>query len=331
MLHFLGAGLVWLFYWHWPQDVPSLIGPAIWTSCVVVSLGLCVGSMVLAGHLSRRRTHHGKQARGRGAPVVHPRTERLWELSVFIAPIGTIAALVLPVVLHPRFPQMDPLSGTSLWMVCATILVVSLVLFASLRGADDLPGRLPKLGFGLLGLAHAAMQLVLPCLMVSRGWPIAALAAAAMLIVFAPPAKALYRRAPAWGVTVLWLAQGLGAIAALWWGPWGPIPPGWSTTVLAVLVGAIVVPMQFGFYLLTCSAWNGHNNEAGITARLTLCKQWIRFHVTKDALTGYVIGIDDPMARHPMPRLIDRFVIAPDAAHQEGAPVPADRAPTTAG
>jgi hypothetical protein len=90
-----------------------------------------------------------------------------------------------------------------------------------------------------------------------------------------------------------------------------PAAPEWATVVLAVLVGGIIAPMQFGFYILTCSAWNGHNNEAGISARLTSCKQWIRFHVTKDALTGYVIGIDDPTARRPVPRLIDTFVIAP--------------------
>jgi hypothetical protein len=325
MLHFVGAGLTWLFFWHWPPHLSDLSGPALWTSCLALSLGLCVGSLALARHLARRRTRCGKRARGRGEPLTHPRTERLWELSVFIAPLGTIAAIALPLLLHPHVPQMDPLSGTSLWLVCATVFAVSLVLFASLQGADDLPGTLPRIGFGLLGLAHAAMQIALPYLMVWRGWPIAALAIVAMLIVFAPPAKALYRRAPAWLITALWLVQGLGAIGALWWAPWGHTTPGWSTAVLAVLVGAIVVPMQFGFYLLTCSAWNGHNNEAGITARLTLCKQWIRFHVTKDALTGYVIGIDDPMARSPVPRLIDRFVIAPEAATEAAA----DRAPAS--
>jgi hypothetical protein len=84
--------------------------------------------------------------------------------------------------------------------------------------------------------------------------------------------------------------------------------------------------MQFGFYLLTCAAWNGHNNEAGITARATACKQWIRFHVTRDALTGYVIGIDDPTVRRSVPRLVDRFVIAPVPVSHQTAPAPADDA-----
>lgn len=331
MLHVLGAGLAWLFYRHWPDRLVDLRYPSLWTLCVAASLGLCVGSLALARHLARRKTARGKRARRRDAPASHPATERLWELSVFIAPLGAIAALALPILLHPVLPEMDPLSGTSLWMVCATSFVIALVLFASLRGADDLPGRLPRIGFGVLGLAHAAMQLVLPYLLISRGWLVAAVTVAAMLLAFAPLGKAMYRRAPAALVTALWLVQGLGAIAVLYWGPWGRVSAGWwSSTALAWLVGGFVVPMQFGFYLLTCGAWSGHNNEAGITARATACKQWIRFHVTRDALTGYVIGIDDPTARRPVPRLIDRFVIAPAAASRRAAPAPADNASSIA-
>ncbi|HEX3758445.1 MAG TPA: hypothetical protein VHW23_07045 [Kofleriaceae bacterium] len=310
-LHVLGAGLVLLFCWAWPDPPRSLIDPAIWTGCVAASLGLCVGSVVLARQLARRRTHHAKRERGHGGPLAPPGVDRLWELSVFIAPVGTIAALALPIVLHLWRPEVDPLSTASLWLISATMFVIGLVLFASLRGTQNLDGVPAKIGFGLLGLAHAAMLLALPYLMVLRGWRVAALAIAAVMIVFAPLAKRLYRRAPAWSITALWLLQGLGAIAALWWGPWGSLAWGWSAGLLAAAVGAIVVPMQFGFYLLTCSAWNGHNNEAGITARLTLCKQWIRFHVTRDAVTGYVIGFDDPLAPHPVPRLVDQFVIAP--------------------
>lgn len=327
MLHVLGALMVWLFSCHWPENLASLRYPALWTLCVAASLGLCVGSLTLARHLARRKIHHGKRARRVDAPAAHPWLERLWELSVFIAPLGAIAAVALPILLHPIFPEMDPLSGTSLWMVCATSFVIALVLFASLGGAADLPGRLSGVGFGMLGLAHAAMQLVLPYLLISRGWLIAAVTIAAMLIAFAPLGKVMYRRAPAVLVTALWLIQGLGTIAALYWGPWGPVSaPWWSSTALALLVGGFVVPMQFGFYLLTCGAWSGHNNEAGITARATACKQWIRFHVTRDALTGYVIGIDDPTVRRSVPRLVDRFVIAPAPVSHQAAPAPADDA-----
>src|SRR5262249_22624390 len=53
MLHFVGAGLAWLFCSNWPKDLPSLVDPAIWTACVAASLGLCVGSLALTMHLSR--------------------------------------------------------------------------------------------------------------------------------------------------------------------------------------------------------------------------------------------------------------------------------------
>lgn len=326
MLHVLGALMVWLFYCHWPENLESLRYPGLWTLCVIASLGLCVGSVHLARYLARRKVRHGKQSRRADAPAAHPLLERLWELSVFIAPLGAIAAVALPILLHPIVPEMDPLSGTSLWMVCATGLVIALVLLASLRGAAELPGRLSRVGLGVVGLAHAAMQLALPYLLISRGWQVAAVTTAAMLIVFAPLGKAMYRRAPAVLVTALWLVQGLGAIAVLYWGPWGAVSAGWWSTVLAWGVGAFVVPMQFGFYLLTCGAWSAHNNEAGITARATACKQWIRFHVTRDALTGYVIGIDDPTVRRSVPRLVDRFVIAPAPASPPAAPAPADGA-----
>ena len=311
MLHVLGAGLVWLFCWAWPHDLPSLIDPAMWTGCVAGSLVLCAGSAGLSRRLAHRRTTRAKRERGHRVACLPPGVDRLWELAVLIAPVGTVAALALPIVLHRWLPQIDPLSTGSLWLLSVTIFAIALVLFAGLRGADDLAGVPAKLGFGVLGLVHAALLVVLPYLMVLRGWRVAAPAVVATLIVFAPLAKRLYRRAPAALITALWLLQGGGAIAALWWGPWDSIPWGWSSGLLALAVGAIVVPMQFGFYLLTCSAWNGHNNEAGITARLTLCKQWIRFHVTRDAVTGYVIGFDDPLARPAVPRLVDRFVIAP--------------------
>src|SRR5262249_20279203 len=146
------------------------------------------------------------------APRAHPVIEWLWESSVFIAPLGVVAAIALPILLHrcPEFQGVDPLSGTSLWMVCATGFVIALVLFASVHGADGLPGRLSRIGFRGLGAAPAAMQLVLPYLLISRGWLIAAAAIAAILIAFAPLGYALYRRAPAVLVTALWLIQGLG-------------------------------------------------------------------------------------------------------------------------
>lgn len=312
MLHVVGIGLVFLFYCHWPASWSSLVGPALWIACMTVALSIAAGSVVLAKCLANTRIRHGKRRRRSSHARRDSRAESISRLSILIPPIGIIAAIAVPIMAHPYFPAMDPLAGTSVWLVSAVILVIGLILLAGLRGATNLAGVVPKLGFGVLGLAHAAILLVLPYLLIKQGPLAAGIAIAAMMTVFPLPAKAMYHRVPAILVTALWLIQGLGAIALLWWWP-GVVPPthGWSTLLLGLVAGGIVVPMQFGFYLLTCAAWNGHNNEAGISARLTCCKQWIRFHVTKDQLTGYVIGIDDPTADNAKPRLIDRFVIAP--------------------
>jgi hypothetical protein len=315
MLHVVGIALAFLFYCHWPASWSSLGSPALWLACVAVALSIAAGSLFLARYLSHVRIRHGKRRRRFPHPQRKSLMERISRLSVFVPPIGIIAAIAVPFVAHPYFPTMDPLASGSLWLVSAVALVITLTLLASARGAGDLPGAVSKLGFAVLGLAHAAILLVLPYLLITQGWPAAVVAIVAMMVVFPLPARAMYRRVPAVAVTVLWLVQGFGAIALLWWWPWVvPAMHGWSTLLLGLVAGGLVVPMQFGFYLLTCAAWNGHNNEAGISARLTSCKQWIRFHVTKDQLTGYVIGIDDPTAADAQPRVIDRFVIAPAPA-----------------
>jgi hypothetical protein len=51
--------------------------------------------------------------------------------------------------------------------------------------------------------------------------------------------------------------------------------------------------LWFGWYLGVCSLFNGHNNEAGGAARIEKFKQFIRFKLTEDGLTGYVIAVDD--------------------------------------
>jgi hypothetical protein len=315
ILHVVGAGLALLFQRTWPDRLSTLQEPAVWLCCLFVSLAVAAGSFALTKHLVDVRVKLGKRARRAWhAHAVRAPAQWISQLAVFIAPAGLVAAIAVPITAHRVFPMMDPLSSPSVWLVSAAAVVVALVLLGSLLGATDFGGGPPRLGFGLLGLAHAAMQLALPYSMIQHGWSAAGIVIAAIMVVFPLPARAMYRRAPAPLITALWLLQGLGAIAALWWCPWPAAQPApeWTTAVLALVVGGIIAPMQFGFYVLTCSAWNGHNNEAGISARLTSCKQWIRFHVAKDALTGYVIGIDDPTAHHPVPRLIDSFVIAPD-------------------
>ena len=48
-----------------------------------------------------------------------------------------------------------------------------------------------------------------------------------------------------------------------------------------------------GWYFAVCFVFNGHNNEVGGTARIEQFKEFIRFRLTPDGLTGYVIAVDD--------------------------------------
>lgn len=106
--------------------------------------------------------------------------------------------------------------------------------------------------------------------------------------------------------------------AALAYGVYS-IEPRVAIWLLAGLVGAVMSCVWLGWYFAVSLVFDGHANEAGSTARTEDYKQFIRFKLTKDTLTGYVIGIDFPHApvdeSDPRdgatlkPRLVDVFTL----------------------
>ena len=70
----------------------------------------------------------------------------------------------------------------------------------------------------------------------------------------------------------------------------------------------------FGWYLAVALAFNGHNNEAGGAARIEGFKEFIRFRLDRNGLTGYVIAIDEPGTAGGKgklrPKLVDVFRIS---------------------
>ena len=58
---------------------------------------------------------------------------------------------------------------------------------------------------------------------------------------------------------------------------------------------------------------NGHNNEGGAASRIERYRQFVRFRVEPDRLTGYVIAIDEPATELAAikPRVVDVFTIVP--------------------
>lgn len=83
----------------------------------------------------------------------------------------------------------------------------------------------------------------------------------------------------------------------------------------AFVVGAFFACVWFGWYLAVSLAFHGHNNEAGGGMRCEQYRHLIRFKLTENTLTGYVIGIDTPLtelAADPAQwkfRLVDVFTL----------------------
>jgi hypothetical protein len=103
--------------------------------------------------------------------------------------------------------------------------------------------------------------------------------------------------------------QSPGSFASFEW--WGSFPGWWMLVpiTLASVFGALLSCVWVSWYFAVCLGFNGHNNEIGGAARIERFKQFIRFRLTEDDLTGYVIAVDDPQeeGRLLSPRVIDVF------------------------
>ena len=114
---------------------------------------------------------------------------------------------------------------------------------------------------------------------------------------------------------IAWIAVGLlPFLAALVmnWGDPAEVVTLWRIFG-AALIGALLSCVWFGWYLAVSLAFNAHNNEAGGGARTEQFRHLVRIKLTRDSLTGYVIGIDEPVARfdgNPKFRLVDVFTIS---------------------
>ncbi|HWO24423.1 MAG TPA: hypothetical protein VNO30_37015 [Kofleriaceae bacterium] len=192
-----------------------------------------------------------------------------------------------------------------------------------------------------LGLVAGFMQATLPlAIMLYATWPaigmIVALWVACWLIVRALEWRratlAARREPPARGdevqrvytnrwldlaITLLWLVRYAAAMYLLahFAASRAPLFHGLSvgSVITCGVLGVVMCAHELGWYFLVAMLWNGHNNEAGASARLEDFKQWIRFHIGEDGvLTGYVIGIDSPRDVFACkPRLVDVFQVRP--------------------
>jgi hypothetical protein len=179
--------------------------------------------------------------------------------------------------------------------------------------------------FWLLGLWHAILQVFIPFVLIRRGtWLTWALA---LVLVVAPiplgkwlmtrPSERARRRGLllaffVYGALMLSLPYLPGNFAdppipfasAEWQGWWGLVP-----SLLAGVAGAVLCCLWFGWYLAVSLSYQGHNNEAGGAARIERFKEFIRFRITPNDITGYVIAVDDPGKEGDKlkPKLVDVF------------------------
>ncbi|HEY8461636.1 MAG TPA: hypothetical protein VIM99_14700 [Blastocatellia bacterium] len=181
----------------------------------------------------------------------------------------------------------------------------------------------------LFGLWNAILQLGTPFLFtnqmatMTRTEVIALiLITAALILAMRQAGHALLKASRRKTLAAAWAAYGALTLALPWLvnkleeQPGAPftieLRSGWGGLfwpLAAGLIGLVMSCVWFGWYLGVCFAFNGHNNEVGGACRIEEFKQFIRFRLTEDGLTGYVIAVDHPRmpGRDLKPRLVDIF------------------------
>ena len=188
----------------------------------------------------------------------------------------------------------------------------------------------------LIGVWHLALQLLVPFVLVRLGSWLDWLLAAILLVLPIALAKHLLAKNNRLLIALLWFVYGAVVLTL----PYTtrmffPLPPvftdlaGWWGLIPALVAGAfgaVFCCLWTGWYFGVCFAFNGHNNEVGGAARIEEFKEFIRFRVTPQGLTGYVIAVDNvSMVGEPdtdgrikdgrdlEPKLIDVFHLQPKA------------------
>lgn len=198
---------------------------------------------------------------------------------------------------------------------------IGITALAVLKGGEML-GTAGKWLMLLVGLWHALLQIAVPFLLVRKGTPLTWIVALALIPVAMYFGKAAMRQNRPARLIALWFVYGsvmllLPYLTAWlfnypaqpikdypgWWEGWPAgegLPAGYSgwakmgRAVFAGLFGSLMCCVWFGWYLAVClTTTNGHNNESGGAARIENFKQFIRFRLTRETLTGYVIAVDD--------------------------------------
>ena len=226
-----------------------------------------------------------------------------------------ISGLVLP-FMSPLFvhaPLADAVWFDGWWLAMIVFNLGIGVVLGLIGGAHRRPRA--KVGFFALGLGLAATQLITP-FVVTRIALVSWWLAPAMLLVLGAGAVVgrvvLTRGSAPWALGAIALGTWLLAMALVVVGSGGtavyPASTAAYLTLLALGGAATILAsiIHLGWYLAIAAAAGGHPNEVGGAARLDDYRQFIRFRVTEDRVTGYVIACDRP---HDDPALLRPYVV----------------------
>lgn len=203
-----------------------------------------------------------------------------------------------------------------------------------------------KLGMGVVGIWHAVLQLVVPFLLVYKGTRMTFISAIVLIFVFNLIGRQLMRANKKNLLLIVWFLFGALMITLPYLTiSYGYLMPGdqpspdfishkgiievWRQStpdsaslfekgmaavvppLIAGFIGVIMSCTWLGWYLAVSLAFDAHNNEAGGAGRVEEFKEFVRFRLTENKITGYVIAVDKPEEKGSLlkPRLVDVFTI----------------------
>lgn len=308
------GSFLWIFRWqsenHYGDFAP------LWSNFVVLVLGVASFLGVTWARLYDEAML--RQARRRRLGVEDH--AHLWALWTF-----TGLALLLGLTRY----GVDSLAVvmTDLAFLIAMIAGSLGLVYFGLSLGGHLAGWVGKIGFGLFGIFHGALQIAAPVLMAIKLDPLLSISFGVATALFAwlvgrfLPLRALAgagTRGQRRRLGVVLLVIGLAWIGLLIFltemlrFP-KPVLVDGSNLFAALVLGLVLPCVTLGWYLAVSLCFDGHNGEAGGAARIERYKQMIRIRVTPEKLTGYVIGFDEPKERYEelAPKLIDVFELRP--------------------
>jgi hypothetical protein len=311
--------------WH-ETSWSTLRGAAVFGGSIVIAGALVLAALAYARWVTRT--------------IRKPRAEWPWAMRAMRAlPIDrildergyvpswlcVIAAAALPALTGQlvALPSAAALLFQLLFLsVVVTITVGLLLLAVEMGGEQARPAERPR--WWLLGAIHAAIQLTLPLVVVrvGLGHPISLAFALAIWVGVGGASRFLLVRGGASArplLVALWIGHYLAMLAVLVRAgdgvAVGPASDGGWVLFLFVAgaFGSLVGCVEYGWYLAVAAALAGHNNEAGAAARIERFRQFVRFRVERERLTGFVIAIDAPGTEPGAvkPRVVDVFTITP--------------------